>query len=310
MSTEEMSQFDTDNEIDPVTTTDEVDRGDEVSEEVEAEAEVDASATEEVVVEVEEDADLLADTEGLIAEEEPTEPVVADTIPKARLDAELAKRRAVEVRLQEYEKNAATGKEGDSFDFDTKEEAYADAILDGDKELAKGLRGEIRQAELKQYQAENSQMSADTLQQATEQRTFDMAVQTLVVGNPAFDESGSTYDESLVERTNVMFSGYVNQGYTRADAIQMAADVMVGVSAPAVLGTPASAELVPKTVHSKVAEKVNAASKQPPRTGGVASAVAGKRNTPDVMGMSDTQFSAFIDKEPDTYHDLRGDFIA
>ena len=136
------------------------------------------------------------------------------------------------------------------------------------------------------------------------QYDFDAATARLVASNNVFDEASPGFNGDLVDRTNVMFAGYVNQGYTRSDAIQMAAETMLQTVAPVALGG-----ATPKTVQSRVAEKVAASAKQPPTAGGMNGASAGKSNIPDVMSMDDAQFSAFVDKEPDTYHDLRGDFV-
>jgi len=289
MSNEELSPFDAENDVAAIPVED--DRGDIVVEEVEDIPAVDEpKSEEELIVE-----------EALEPEPEP-EPEPA-TIPKARLDAELAKRRAVEAKLAEYEQSQPTGVQSE-FDFDTKEELYADAILDGDKEQARTLRAEIRHAEKQQYQSDVAYQSNNTLNQAKEQRDFDAATARLVASNNVFDEASPGFNGDLVDRTNVMFAGYVNQGYTRSDAIQMAAETMLQTVAPVALGG-----ATPKTVQSRVAEKVAASAKQPPTAGGMNGASAGKSNIPDVMSMDDAQFSAFVDKEPDTYHDLRGDFV-
>ncbi|MBT4080639.1 MAG: hypothetical protein HOE82_08505 [Gammaproteobacteria bacterium] len=238
-------------------------------------------------------------------------------IPKDRMDVLIEKNRILEAQVakQHAEENKPNAPE---FDFESKEEQYMDAVLDGDKTKAKQLRGEIRNAEREQYQFEQTQVTGYTLAQAKEQREFDTSVAGMIDTYDIYNPESADYNNAFVEQTNIIMQGYLSAGYTRSDALGKAADAAIRAFHPELLesetslGEPTTAvePVQPKVEQTQVKEKVAASNKQPPKAGGISGSSDGKGVVVDISKLTDSQFDSMIDKEPETYHDLRGDYVA
>lgn len=245
-------------------------------------------------------------------EPEPT-PEVNAHIPKARLDMEVAKRRALEERVKTFERTqmARASAEQNRFDFDSKEADYMDAVLDGDKDKAMSIRQEIRIAEETQYQSAAAQVQESAVSVTREQLEFDGVVNQAINHYPELDVNAANHSEQLLNMTNTMFAGYTQQGYTRADAMKMAVNDVMGMQTPAALGEsspePAPAP-VPTTVQTEVPKKVEAAAKQPPATQTMGEGdKAGASDLPDITRMTDDELMSFAQKNPAKWAEMRGD---
>jgi len=243
----------------------------------------------------------------------------APSIPKSRLDAEVAKRKALEARLAEVDraKKVQADAQANQYDFGAKEAEYMDAVLDGDKEKAMALRGEIRAAEATQYQREAQQTQEATINQTREQLEFDVVVQESMDKYPMLNTEAEEADSNLLSHTNAIFSGYVQQGYLRADAMRMAVDTSIKAFHPELMNPPSLGESegtspaapVPGTTQTEVKKKVETAAKQPPTPVGESNANNAADAFPDISRMSDDELMNFANKNPDTFAKMRGDYI-
>lgn len=283
-------------------------------------AEAEASTTEEDQVAEE----LGATEEAPVEEEATTEEVEEDktpatpTIPKTRLDAEVAKRKALEARLAEMDrtKKITADAEANRYDFGAKEAEYMDAVLDGDKEKAMALRAEIRTAEATQYQREAQQNQEATINQTREQLEFDTVLQDVMNKYPMLDTEKEEADSELLSHTNAIFAGYVQQGYLRADAMRMAVDTSMKAFHPELINPQAlgeekavPAEPVPGTTQTEVKRKVETAAKQPPTPAGESNANNAADALPDITRMSDEELLSYANKNPDSFAKMRGDYV-
>lgn len=295
------------------------DRGDAVAEpEPTAEVAADDTVAKEEATEEEEVAAELGAAEPAPEPEpepEPEESAPQSVVPRGRFDAELAKRKALEARLSEVEKQTAIQKQAEEqqYDFGAKEAEYMDAVLDGDKEKAMGIRNEIRQAESSMYQAQASQAQDAAVTQTREQLEFDNAIQNAITQHPELDTENEGYSEELLSMTNTMFAGYIQQGYRRADAMNLAVNQIMGMRASPALGEQAPQPQptpVPGTTQTQVAQKVAQAAQQPPATQNVAesNAVGSADMLPDISRMSDDELLSWQEKNPTQWAELRGDF--
>lgn len=239
----------------------------------------------------------------------------APSIPKTRLDVEVAKRKALEVKIAEIERRERAAAEAaeNKFDFDAREEAYMEAVLDGDKEKARTIRAEIRAAESAQYQYQAAVVQDAAVTQTREQLEFDNAIQTAVTAHPELNTESESYNQDLLNMTNTMFAGLVSQGYQRADAMNLAVNQVMGMRQPTELGSmqEAPAAPVPGTKQTEVAKKVEAATAQPPSTSALpeSNATGTAEMAPDITRMSDEEFDAWAAKNPAKFAEMRGDIL-
>ena len=143
----------------------------EVEEEAAAEVEETVAEVEEVEAEVETEEAVAEVEEKTVAEEvevelEDLEEVEAKVepqpkkhmVPKERLDAVLAKQKALQKQLEDLQaQNTPDENAPEAYDYDTKEAEYQEFILDGETAKATALRKEMRAAEKAELQYEFDQ---------------------------------------------------------------------------------------------------------------------------------------------------------
>jgi hypothetical protein len=137
----------------------------------ESEAEVEELEEPEVEEQPEpEESETEDEVEEQVAEEpEPDKKEAPKMIPKSRLDEVLAQNKALKKRIEQSEKVQKEIEEApEAYDFDSREEEYMDAVLDGDKDKAKAIRKEIRQAEASKMESE---LTRDIEQKVTRSST-------------------------------------------------------------------------------------------------------------------------------------------
>ena len=182
-----------------------------------------------------------------------------------------------------------------SFDLDAKEEAWMEAITEGDLDKAKGLRKEIRdfekQATLAEFRSESEQT---TLVKTVEARKAAVVSQAFT-DHPELDNQSATYNPELVGKINRMQAAYLSEGKPADEALSLAiADFIVKSSAPA-----------PKIDVPARAKAAAAAAAQPPGLGGAGTgARAATDALVDLESMPDSEYDALPEREKKR---LRGD---
>ena len=235
--------------------------------------------------------------------QQPNEP----RIPKHRFDEVNERRKAAEARLAKIEKDkTANGGEPEiDFDFNAKEDEYMDAVLDGDKDKAKNVRQEIRNAEKQLYQQQMEQTSVSTREQTKAELDLNTTIQNLQTEYPVFDGQSEQYDSNLTEEALDLFEGFKGRGYDPTTAMNRAVRYVVRAngleetSAAPADPEPAQPESQHKATPEQGRGKTKRAAKQPPEpTGHTVS------EQPDIMNMSEEDFDKLSDQE---LRKLRGD---
>lgn len=236
-------------------------------------------------------------------EEEPKEKKQNRFVPRDRLNEVLEQKRAAERRLQELEARLAQPVAIEQFDFDSKEKEYMSAVLEGDEAKALDIRREIRTAELTAAQrvAEAQALQAKTAIRA--EAEFEAVVTKLSTDYPVFDPNAEDYNQELVDEALELQSGFVQRGYTPADAMNRAVKYVAKMHDLVPETEKAKApKAEPKRGTSTVRSKLELAAAQPPMQVGTANADA----EPDYRTLSDADW----DKLPaSTIARLRGDFM-
>ena len=287
--------------------------------EVEESAEVDEEAEDVEPEGAEDDAEAdeadvapTADAEGETQPEEqskPDEPKSREPrIPKSRFDEVNERRKAAERRLAEIEKkNQADGGEAKiDFDFDAKEDEYMDAVLDGDKDKARSIRQEIRQAETQLYQQQMQQASTSTREATKAELELKSTVERLQAEYPVFDGNSDRYDQNLTEEALDLFEGFKSRGYDPATAMRRAVRYVVRANgledaADEADEVPAEKPTQHKAKPEEGKRKVKRAAKQPPQP-----SPRDVSDSADVMNMTEDEFDKLSDQE---LAKLRGDLI-
>jgi hypothetical protein len=239
-------------------------------------------------------------------------------IPKERFDTVNNKRKAAEaenLRLKtELEALRNPPKVPDAFDFDAKEEAYMQAVLDGDTKAAKAIRTEIRAAEKAEYVATVETVATTRAQQTLTANTMQARTEAVVAELQGrfeiFDEASERYNEEAVNDTIAMQRGFIEQGMDPDKALTKAAGLMTKgetdrKAAPAV--TPEekpAAEVKPVPKKPDVAAKVKAANAQPPSLAKAGESGAARDGSVSVFDMPEEEFDALPDSKK---RQLRGD---
>ena len=170
-------------------------------------------------------------------EEEPEEveeeaPKPTPNIPKHRFDEVNNRRKAAEAKTKQLEEELARlrgeASEAEKFDFDTKEEEYMSAVVDGDFAMAKARRSEIRRAEQDVYQARSAITKQEAIQQTQADLDFQTAVAELESQYPQFNyRDESSYDEQATQEALQLFRAYSNMGtLPPGECMRQAVDLM------------------------------------------------------------------------------------
>lgn len=232
-------------------------------------------------------------------------------IPKARFDEVNTKykdERAARIKAEEALAAATAPKPATDFDFDAKETAYMQAIVDGEHEQALVLRREIRAAEATVFEAKAAAKAESTVAVTDNRKAFDVEVTSLNTRFPAFDPTNETFDQALVDDTLAMYEGFVGRGMAPALALRKAAETSAKVAglvdalapaAPAAVVAPVTPAAKPVDVKGKLA----AQAAQPAPIAAAAAAAA--QGAPiDIAALTEAEFDALPEA---TKARLRGD---
>ena len=273
----------------------------------ETEAETEA---EEAETEVEE-AEAETETEEQVAEElESEKKDVPKMIPKSRLDEVLTQNKALKKRIEQSEKAQKEVEETpETYDFDTKETDYMNAVLDGDQEKAKTIRKEIRQAERSHIESELAQNIEQKVTRSSTETAIQDAAHAIEEAFPIFDTSSPEFNEDLTTEVNKYMTGFIQSGQNPVEALEEATtyvlskhDMIDNTSeAVPVLGN------TDKTAKKKaeISKKLKAAESQPPDLPGESSANKGEQPF-DVNTMTEEEFDAL---PAATLKRIRGDIL-
>ena len=226
-----------------------------------------------------EEASPVEDVAEAAAEEEQEQaPAKRDAvIPRARFDevnaklhAEREAREAAESRLAEMErrrrenqsnkdKQAATSEA----DIDALEDQYFEAILEGDKDKAKGLRSKINAEIYNKAEAASTAAVSASLSQREAKTSFEKAVAQTVTDFPFLDSNSPESSPEAIAEVVEWRDFYIAKGDSPASALQKAAQKVAPLYATASPDTQPPATDKRKQAAVANAAKANAA--QPPR---------------------------------------------
>jgi len=249
-----------------------------------------------------------------VAEPDPEpDPEPVASIPKARLDSQIAKTRDLERRLAIAEQAAKPEPTPEpEYDVVAKTREEYEAVIRGDLDAAAALRVEISD----HLAAKQTIQMQELAQQATvitkEQLVFDDVVQNLTEDYPVFNTDHETFDQELLDSVLFKRDAYHNTGMPLAEALEMATLEVVKLN-----GITTAGEEVPATVPDKpvsdpvgdkqqvqsVQKKLDAAAAQPPEIEGEASPSRGA-GAYDIENMTEEDFDALPDSVIKRY---RGD---
>lgn len=219
-------------------------------------------------------------------------------IPKNRFDEVNERRKKAEQRLAELEgKNKQQQEPTVDFDFEAKEDAYMDAVLDGDKQEARNIRQEIRQAEKQLYEQQMRQASTSTREETKAELELQSTINELQTQYPVFDGNSDNYDQNLTEEALELFEGFKAQKYDPATAMRRAVRYVARANQLDAQGNPVETPAEePKAQHKAEPEagrkKVKRQAKQPPQPD-----PRQVSDAPDPMSMSEDEFDKLSDQE-------------
>lgn len=198
-------------------------------------------------------------------------------VPKARLDEESAKRKKAEEELEKLRaqlaaqtraQEEAAKPKGPSMDelekeLEDLEEKYEDAVINGEKDTARKLRGQIAKARDTIIESRVTAKAEAARSAALEQVQFDNFLERTLATYPELDRSSEKYDSASEADVMDIAEAFLAKGQSRVEAI--------GKAVKLVLGAKKAAEPEPepktekKTLNRKVVDTEKQASvKQPP----------------------------------------------
>ncbi len=198
-------------------------------------------------------------------------------VPKARLDEESAKRRKAEEELEKLraqlaaqaraQEESATPK-GPSMDelekeLEDLEEKYEDAVINGEKDTARKLRGQIAKARDTIIESRVTTKAEAARSAALEQVQFDNFLDRTLAAYPELDRSSEEYDSASEADVMDIAEAFLAKGQSRVEAIGKAVKLVLGAKKAA------EPEAEPKTEKKTLGRKVvdtekQGAVKQPP----------------------------------------------
>ena len=281
-------------ETKPTEDTEVEDAKEESKDETEAEP-----APEETEVEVE---DGVETTEASTQTEQPRIPKSRfDEVNKRAKDAE-AKAEALQREFealkagmqhgQQPAKQQAEQPAQPAFDFNSKEQEYMDAVLDGETDKALAIRSEIREAERNEFQSVAQTKSTESVEQMQMRNRVQEAVVKLNQAMPIFDETSGTFNQEALNEALTIRNGYMAQGIGPIEAMQKAAGMINKV-----YGGTVEKDTAPPTQQPVAKKKVETANKQPPSIGTKSGEAADTGSKVDVMSMSEKDFDSLSEEE-------------
>ena len=280
----------------------------------EEEAEVEAAQVEETEAQAEEEPEVEAEEETVAEVEEPVAEPKKHMVPKERLDAVLAKQKALQKQLEELQsQNTPVENAPEPYDYDTKEAEYQEFILDGETAKATALRKEMRAAEKAEIQFEMEQKMGQTVEHSQQATVLQQAAAELESTFPVFDQHSETFNADATQEVVDLRDAFITQGYQPVDALSKAANFVIkdhgfadadpesALAAPAV--TKPVDEVAKKRANNQ--KKLKAAQSQPPEIPGESSSSHGEV-AQDMSTLTEEEFNAL---PAATLKRMRGDIV-
>lgn len=293
-----------------------------------------AAAQEALKTEPEPESEVKAEPEAKTETKTEDKPTDAEdkpqTIPKHRFDEVNERRKIAEDRITELESQQAapvaeetqpTDTTPEGFNFAAKEDEYMDAVLDGRKEDALSLRGEIRAAE----KAEVASEAAETAQQITTYAQQKEQLQTEIDSlqktyNFLDINNKEAYDVDITQEVLDLYESQVLKGYDLATAMRRASRYVLSAHNKLEVSGSSSNEPAPepnetakeiaKRAQKIKSDKAAAATQNAApdiNSTGSSSHEAGLSSTANDIGrMTDDEFAALPDSK---LAELRGDVV-
>ena len=201
------------------------------------------------------------------ATEEETPPAKRDTvIPRARFDEVNAKLHAAREEAEQLRaalEAKASPEPASAVDVDDLEDQYFEAILEGDKDKAKGLRSKINAEIYNKAEAASTAAVSASLSQREAKTSFEKAVAQTVTDFPFLDSNSPESSPEAIAEVVEWRDFYIAKGDSPASALQKAAQKVAPLYATASPDTQPPATDKRKQAAVANAAKANAA--QPPR---------------------------------------------
>ena len=280
----------------------------------EEEAEVEAAQVEETEAQAEEEPEAEVEEETVAEVEEPIAEPKKHMVPKERLDAVLAKQKALQKQLEELQaQNTPVQNAPEPYDYDTKEAEYQEFILDGETAKATALRKEMRAAEKAEIQFEMEQKMGQTVEHSQQATVLQQAAAELESTFPVFDQHSETFNADATQEVVDLRDAFITQGYQPVDALSKAANFVIkdhgfadadpesALAAPAV--TKPVDEVAKKRANNQ--KKLKAAQSQPPEIPGESSSSHGEV-AQDMSTLTEEEFNAL---PAATLKRMRGDIV-
>lgn len=304
----------------------------------EPQEEVAEDTAEETVAETEEDVSHETPEEEVTAEadEEPEEEIAeleeepepepapkqkGQTVPKSRLDDVIKERNELRREMEELKQaQKPPAPAAPAYDFESKEKLYQEAILDGENEKAKAIRAEINEATRAQLSAELTHEVERTVNRKNEETALQIAADKLQQDFPIFNQDSSDYDEAITQEVIDLRDAFIVKGDRPVDALAKASDYVIKTNNIAAPEAEESTGLAGKAAPPKkpvdevatqrkkkaqVAQKLDAAAKQPPELPGESSSNHGEKAL-DISSLTEEEFNALPEA---TLKRLRGDIL-
>lgn len=201
------------------------------------------------------------------ATEEETPPAKRDpVIPRARFDEVNAKLHAAREEAEQLRaalEAKASPEPASAVDVDALEDQYFEAILEGDKDKAKGLRSKINAEIYNKAEAASTAAVSASLSQREAKTSFEKAVAQTVTDFPFLDSNSPESSPEAIAEVVEWRDFYIAKGDSPASALQKAAQKVAPLYATASPDTQPPATDKRKQAAVANAAKANAA--QPPR---------------------------------------------
>jgi len=207
--------------------------------------------------------------------EEPEEPQPHHMIPKARFDEVNERRKVAERKLREKEEAERLAKEAEdrdnTCDLSDREQAYMEAVLEGDIDTALAIRNEIREAERVQYQREMREQAKTVTKLTRAEEELNAAIDESVKTYPVFNKESAKFSQEITDDVLERFEGFKAVGYQPAAAMRKAvfdAARIYGLDSPEETPEPKpSAEIRNLPTAKQRQRKLEVEQNQPPLPG-------------------------------------------
>lgn len=197
-------------------------------------------------------------------------------------------------------------------EVDALQDKYDEALIDGERDVARGLAKQLRAKERELGDKKTSIAVSIARAEAIESTRFDMARERIEQAYTVLQPGHEDYDQKVMNEVLELTRLYQAGGYTATDAMQKAVRKELGASS---VTQQQAAEVKPRVTDEHLTDKrkenaVDKAlkTKQPPSTEkvGLDNDKLGRKHTAkDVLRMSDKEFDALSDEE---LAKLGGDF--